>query len=152
MIRSKRRSRFLHVCHVGLSTLALGQLSLAPVLAAGGPNNASERTQTPIKHVIVIIGENRSFDHVFATLDPKNGQKVSNLLSKGIITLDAQKNARPGPTSKLHISWRHRIAVLRIRFCSARRSNSFQATSCPRRWSVARKFHTFPTSAAAHRL
>jgi phospholipase C len=97
MIRSKRRSRFLHVCHVGLSTLALGQLSLAPVFAAGGPNSASERTQTPIKHVIVIIGENRSFDHVFATLDPKNGQKVSNLLSKGIITLDAQKNARPGP-------------------------------------------------------
>ena len=28
-------------------------------------------TTTPIKHVIVIIGENRSFDHVFATYQPK---------------------------------------------------------------------------------
>ena len=31
---------------------------------------------TPIKHVIVIIGENRSFDHVFATYVPKHGQTV----------------------------------------------------------------------------
>ena len=29
---------------------------------------------SPIKHVIVIIGENRSFDHVFATYVPKNGE------------------------------------------------------------------------------
>ena len=29
------------------------------------------QTATPIKHVIVIIGENRSFDHVFATYKPK---------------------------------------------------------------------------------
>jgi phospholipase C len=33
----------------------------------------------------VIIGENRSFDHVYATYQPANGQAVSNLLSKGII-------------------------------------------------------------------
>ena len=29
-------------------------------------------TTTPIKHVIVIIGENRTFDHVFATYQPVN--------------------------------------------------------------------------------
>ena len=54
-------------------------------------------TRTPIKHVIVIIGENRSFDHVFATYVPRRGQTVHNLLSEGIIQLDANKNAIPGP-------------------------------------------------------
>jgi phospholipase C len=36
--------------------------------------------------VIVIIGENHSFDNVFGAFQPKNGQKVFNLLSEGIIT------------------------------------------------------------------
>ncbi|MGA8030693.1 MAG: hypothetical protein WB992_26410 [Bryobacteraceae bacterium] len=54
---------------------------------------AADKTTTPIKHVIVIIGENRSFDHVYATYQPKAGQTVSNLLSKGIITADG----KPGP-------------------------------------------------------
>ncbi len=52
---------------------------------------------TPIKHVIVIIGENRSFDHVFATYVPKSGETINNLLSEGIIQLDSNKNAIPGP-------------------------------------------------------
>jgi phospholipase C len=51
-------------------------------------------TLTPIKHVIVIIGENRSFDHVFATYKPVNkGEKVLNLLSKQIVKDDGS----PGP-------------------------------------------------------
>jgi phospholipase C len=50
----------------------------------GGPP-----TTTPIKHVIVIIGENRSFDHVFATYKPVNkGESVRNLLSEGIVNAD----------------------------------------------------------------
>ncbi len=40
------------------------------------------RTRTPIKHVIVIIGENRTFDHIFATYKPKQGETVDNLLSR----------------------------------------------------------------------
>ena len=48
---------------------------------------------TPIKHVIVIIGENRSFDHVYATYKSPSGDFVSNLLSKGIINADGT----PGP-------------------------------------------------------
>jgi phospholipase C len=50
------------------------------------------RTTTPIKHVVIIIGENRSFDHVYATYIPRAGQTVDNLLSKGIVTV----NGRPG--------------------------------------------------------
>jgi len=64
----------------------------APSLAA-----QTARTATPIKHVIVIIGENRSFDHVFATFRAKNGETVSNLLSKGII----QADGTPGPNYSL---------------------------------------------------
>jgi phospholipase C len=50
-------------------------------------------TETPIKHVIVLIGENRTFDHIFATYVPKSKDSVSNLLSKGIINADGT----PGP-------------------------------------------------------
>lgn len=54
-------------------------------------------TKTPIKHLLVIIGENQSFDHVFATYVPPSRDRVSNLLSKGIV--DAQ--GRPGPNFSL---------------------------------------------------
>jgi phospholipase C len=57
----------------------------APVAAQDHPTTAS-----PIQHVIVIIGENRSFDHVYATYKPVKGQTVSNLLSKGIINANGQ--------------------------------------------------------------
>src|SRR5580698_7038963 len=51
------------------------------------------RTTTPIQHIIVIIGENRTFDHVFATYRPKPGERVHNLLSEGIVNADGT----PGP-------------------------------------------------------
>jgi phospholipase C len=59
--------------------------------------NAVPAAKTPIKHVIVIIGENRTFDHVYATYKPKAGETVSNLLSKGIVTADG----KPGPNYAL---------------------------------------------------
>jgi phospholipase C len=49
----------------------------------------AEESRTPIKHVIVIIGENRTFDHIFATYQPVNkNEKVLNLLSEKIINAD----------------------------------------------------------------
>jgi phospholipase C len=97
MTLSKRKARLLHGCRLALSALALGQFTLAPAFAGGAPSPADHYTHSPIKHVIVIIGENRSFDHVFATYVPRPGQSVNNLLSQGIIKLDANKNAIPGP-------------------------------------------------------
>jgi phospholipase C len=38
------------------------------------------KTASPIKHVIIIIGENRSFDHLFATYVLKNGS-TSRMIS-----------------------------------------------------------------------
>jgi acid phosphatase len=45
-------------------------------------------TSTPIKHVIVVVGENRTFDNLFATYQPKRGQTIDNLLSKSIVNAD----------------------------------------------------------------
>jgi phospholipase C len=75
---------------VGTSLLALLVNLGAPAPAVAQTSPAQLPTATPIKHVIVIIGENRSFDHVYATYVPKKGQAVSNLLSKGIITASGQ--------------------------------------------------------------
>lgn len=52
---------------------------------------------TPIKHVIVLIGENRTFDHTFGTYVPKAGQTIANLVSKGIVNPDGT----PGPNFAL---------------------------------------------------
>jgi phospholipase C len=70
---------------------AASAIDQSPVSSQSGKNDAN--TRTPIKHVLVIIGENRSFDHVFATYKPKNGQRIDNILSKGIIKEDGS----PGP-------------------------------------------------------
>jgi phospholipase C len=52
------------------------------------------KTASPIKHVIVLIGENRGLDHTFGAYKPKGkGQTIANLLSKGIINEDGT----PGP-------------------------------------------------------
>ena len=49
---------------------------------------AKQKTATPIKPVIVLIGENRTFDHLFATYVSPSEDSVNNLLSEGIIKAD----------------------------------------------------------------
>jgi phospholipase C len=79
---------------IGLSGAALLQLAVGAAIANAAPTPAAEEhSHSPIKHVIVIIGENRSFDHVFATYVPLRGESVWNLLSEGIINADGT----PGP-------------------------------------------------------
>ena len=88
-------SNALHCLRIGVTTLALFQFTIGGPLASSiqaAPDN-DQNTTSPIKHVIVIIGENRSFDHVFATYVPPKGQTVWNLLSEGIVTA----NGTPGP-------------------------------------------------------
>jgi phospholipase C len=59
----------------------------------GGADRNDGKTVSPINHVIVIMGENRTFDHLFATYQPRPGEHVDNLLSKKIINIDGT----PGP-------------------------------------------------------
>jgi phospholipase C len=82
------------------TALALCSTLLSPAFAHAdgfGHESCDRKTATPIKHVIVLIGENRSFDNVYGTYEPKHGQSVSNLLSKGII----RENGAPGPRAGL---------------------------------------------------
>lgn len=78
-----------------LSVVALSIQLIAPAFAVA--KDKGHKTQTPIQHVIVIIGENRTFDHVFATYKPSQGESVWNLLSKGIVNEDGT----PGPNFSL---------------------------------------------------
>jgi phospholipase C len=97
----KRKSRLgTSLC---ATTMAISMLAYVP---AGYGNDDADRsvdrirTASPIKHVIIIVGENRSFDHLYATYVPKSrGEKVLNLLSEGIINADGS----PGPNfAKAH--------------------------------------------------
>src|SRR6202140_4604500 len=93
----------MHLKHVfakGLQcvkTIVVGitivQFSFGGLLVSSAEAKERSKTATPIKHVIVLIGENRTFDHVFATYKPKSGDSVKNLLSEGIIKADGT----PGP-------------------------------------------------------
>src|ERR1700691_1188475 len=83
-------SSALQRVRIGMASIALFQLIAGTSLNA---QTGDDATTTPIKHVIVIIGENRSFDHVFATYVPKGDQTVWNLLSEGIVNADGT----PGP-------------------------------------------------------
>ncbi|HXW84441.1 MAG TPA: hypothetical protein VEJ86_08545, partial [Candidatus Binataceae bacterium] len=38
---------------------------------------------TPIRHLIVVVGENHSFDNLFGAYQPEPGQTIRNLLSEG---------------------------------------------------------------------
>ncbi len=71
-----------------------------PALAQAQSQNAKAiPTETPIKHLIFIVGENRSFDNVFATYKPKHGQQIWNLLSQGIVNEDGTA----GPNFAKHL-------------------------------------------------
>jgi acid phosphatase len=48
---------------------------------------------TPIQYLIVVVGENQTFDTVFATYPAPRGERVRNLLSAGVIRADGT----PGP-------------------------------------------------------
>jgi phospholipase C len=76
----------------GLATLAMFQLCIVTPVEAQNAEPAPPPV-TPIQHVIIIVGENRTFDHLFATYQPKPGNTIDNLLSKRIINSDGS----PGP-------------------------------------------------------
>ena len=91
-MKAKRRTKWSAV--IAMSAMLSGQLA-APLTFADQHGGDTGGTTTPIKHVIVLIGENHTFDNIFATYQPKHGQTVANLLSEGIINADGT----PGPNA-----------------------------------------------------
>jgi phospholipase C len=64
----------------------------------------SVKTESPIKHVVILIGENRGTDHTFGVYKPRGkNQTISNLLSKGIV----YENGSPG----VHFSLAQQFSV-----------------------------------------
>jgi phospholipase C len=88
LARAPEKIRFWIV--YGALIIALGTITGA---AWSGDRKPAIKTATPIKHLIVVIGENRSFDHIFGVYKARPGQRIDNLLSRGIVNEDGT----PGP-------------------------------------------------------
>ena len=58
---------------------------------------AAPKATTPIEHVIVVVGENRSFDNLYGVYKTPHGQSIKNLLSEGIV----REDGTPGPNYHL---------------------------------------------------
>lgn len=92
--RKSRLSKSVCATAMAMSLLAYTPVGYGQNQGGQGQNSNDNSTASPIKHVIIIVGENRSFDHLYATYVPKNrGERVNNLLSEGIINADGS----PGP-------------------------------------------------------
>ena len=85
--RTWRERAVAGMLFVTLTPFAAGPVSAQEPGKNDGKND-HQQTETPIKHVIVLIGENRTFDHLFATYVPQSRDSVKNLLSEGIIKAD----------------------------------------------------------------
>jgi phospholipase C len=81
---------------IGAATAALGLFTTNAGAIDQAQMPEHVRTTTPIKHVIVVLAENSSFDHAFGTYHPRNGQSIGNLLSRGLVNEDGT----PGPNFK----------------------------------------------------
>jgi phospholipase C len=89
---------FARCTRTSAATMAMFQMCFGSVLQAQETEmRGRHKTRSPIEHVIIIVGENRTFDHLFATYKPKHGQRIDNLLSKEII----REDGTPGPNYSL---------------------------------------------------
>jgi phospholipase C len=79
-------------------TLVAATTGFAGATSQSSDFDAAAKTASPIKHVIILIGENRGTDHTFGVYKPNGkGQTISNFLSKGIVN----ENGSPGPNFSL---------------------------------------------------
>ncbi|MBC3869776.1 alkaline phosphatase family protein [Undibacterium oligocarboniphilum] len=78
-----------------MKKIPLSALLLSALYVHG--SYAQTATTTPIEHVIVLVGENRTFDNLYGVYQPKKKQTISNLWSKGIVKADGS----PGPNYHL---------------------------------------------------
>jgi phospholipase C len=97
-MRDTRRSRMKW----GIGAAALSVTLTAATAGLANEQNSDAAalvsTQSPIKHVIILIGENRGTDHTFGVYKPQGrGQTIANILSKGIVNEDGS----PGPNFAL---------------------------------------------------
>jgi phospholipase C len=88
MKRTSQQRKTSVSAKLGASLLSVFMAALPAFAQPPDREPERQQTKTPIKHLIVLIGENRTFDHVFATYVPKSEDSISNLLSNEIIHPD----------------------------------------------------------------
>src|SRR5215469_8610786 len=76
-----------------LAAMVFSPLSTPAFPGNGGDDAPTQKTETRVTHLIVLIGENRTFDHLFATYISPSGDHVQNLLSEKMVHPDGT----PGP-------------------------------------------------------
>jgi phospholipase C len=71
-------------------TSPYGRATFAAALLVGVSPGAALTLNSPIQHVIIVVGENHTFDNVFDGYLPRPGQTISNLRSLDIIDDDGK--------------------------------------------------------------
>lgn len=72
--------------------------SILVAMTVANPAMAAKTTSTPIKHLIVVAGENVTFDTLFGAYVPPKGQSINNLLSQKMINADGTPGAKYAKT------------------------------------------------------
>jgi acid phosphatase len=74
-------------------TIKNSAIALAVIGTLSTSSSVLAESVTPIKHLIVVVGENVSFDTLYGTYIPPANQSILNLVSQGIVNADGT----PGP-------------------------------------------------------
>ena len=123
MTLKKATARILHGSRVVIAFVAMMNLCFGPLLNSAraddnqtGDDNQGDKgdkpTRTPIKHVIIIVGENRTFDHIFATYKPKDGRERKQSSFRG--NYQRGRNSRVRTTQR-RTSIRRTLRAARVR-------------------------------------
>ncbi|MEI6226689.1 MAG: phosphoesterase, partial [Deltaproteobacteria bacterium] len=78
---------------VATAALASFLAALPGTGRADDEHSRSARSRSPIDHVLVVVGENHTFDNLFGVYRPRGEARVHNLLSQRIVRADGS----PGP-------------------------------------------------------
>jgi len=74
-MKTKKWARVPRRMHAAMAAPTIISMTVGPVVPvfAQVVSTTGRDTTTRIEHIMLIIGENRTFDHVFATYHPKVG-------------------------------------------------------------------------------
>jgi phospholipase C len=127
-----------------LTVTALVLCTTIPALAQQPPATApsdSTPTRTPIKHVVIIVGENRSFDHLFATYQPPPDQTIWNLLSEGIVQADGSPGDNGSPPAGPVTDATTKEGAIAMAFYNVQTGDEPYFTNLARQYTLADNYH-----------
>lgn len=71
-----------------MNTFKSRSIAFAVIGALSASSTTYAASNTPIKHLIVVVGENVTFDTLYGTYIPPANQSILNLVSQGIVNAD----------------------------------------------------------------